>query len=191
VGERLDGPTAETFGTAARVQRRLRIGPRRAFLGEEGALATVPSPRARAAAVLLGLAAREGPHGGRVLVESAEHVDDLRAVERAARRDLSGVVGTLRSTACCFAPLIGGVTVALAGRLAAAGTGRFLQPLSVDALGVVVGSYVLLLAAILAAFAAALDRGLDRALLGYHVGVALLSAGSIYPVAALVAGALV
>lgn len=190
VGERLDGPTAEVFAAAARVQRRLRVGPRRAFLGDGGALAAVPSPRTRAAAALLGLAAGEGPHGGRVLVESAEHVEDLRDVERAARRDLSGLVGTLRSTACCFAPLVGGVTVALAGRLAAAGSGRFLEPLPVDALGAAVGGYVLLLAAILAAFAAALDRGFDRALLGYHVGVGLLSAGSVYPLAALAAAAL-
>jgi hypothetical protein len=188
--ERANGPAGEAFAAAAGVQRRLRTGVREAFLGEYGALADVPSPRAHAAAELLALAAREGPHGGHVLVELADHIDDLRGVEDETRRELAGLVSTLRNTACCFAPLVGGVTVALAGRLAAEATGRFLEPIAVEPLGAVVGVYVLLLAALLAGFAAALERGLDRARIGYHVGIALLAAGTIYPVAAGGAGLL-
>jgi len=181
---RVDGPAGDAFAGAGAVQRRIRVGVRDALLGEHGTLADVPSPRARAGAELLALAAREGAHGGRVLVELADHIDDLRSVEDETRRELAGLVSTLRNTACCFAPLVGGITVALAGRLTSDATGQFLHPVPVAPLGTVVGVYVLFLAALLAGFAAALERGLDRARIGYHVGIALLAAGTVYPVAA-------
>jgi hypothetical protein len=50
--------------------------------------------------------------------------------------------------------------------------------------------YVLALAAILTAVATGLDRGLDRALVGYRVGLALLSATPTYLVAFVGASAL-
>jgi len=181
---RVDGPAGDAFADAGAVQRRVRVGVHDALLGEHGTLADVPSPRARAGAELLPLAAREGPHGGRVLVELADHIEDLRSVEDETRRELAGLVSTLRNTACCFAPLVGGITVALAGRLTSDATGQFLHSVPVAPLGTVVGVYVLFLAALLAAFAAALERGLDRARIGYHVGIALLAAGTVYPVAA-------
>lgn len=192
----LDGPIADVLGDGARRQRQLGVGVEAAFLAEEGALATVPSPRTRAGAALLAHASREGAAGGRVLVALADHVDDLLAVERDARHELARLVGTLRTTACCFGPLIGGATVALAGRLdgfdglaavdpAAAATAAeagAVQP-PVATLGVAVGGYVLAMAAILSALAAVLDRGFDPALVGYHAGVALLSASLLFPVA--------
>jgi hypothetical protein len=103
----------------------------------------------------------------------ADHVDDLQRVEREARRELASVTGTLRNTAGVFGPLVGGATVALADGMA---TGTLGEPLPTAALGLAVGGYVLLLAAILAALATGLERGFDRALVGYRVGLALLSA---------------
>jgi len=200
----LPDATGDVFADAARVQRQLRVGTRTAFLGQYGALREVPSPRVRASVELLALAAREGPHGGRVLVEVADHLDDLLGVERDARRELAQVTGTLRSTALLFAPLVGGATVALADRMGRAGltgAGSSLGAagfhpatgagLSTAPLGIAVGAYVLALAAILTALAVGLDRGLDRATLGYHVGLALLSASLVYPVALLGTGLLV
>jgi len=190
VADALDGPTARVFADAARVQRQLRLGTREAFLGEHGALRWLPSPRVRAATELFARAAREGDRGGRVLVELADHLDELRAVERDARRSLSRVTGTLRSTATLFAPLVAGVTVTLAGRvgrLEVAGSGA-LPP---DALGLAVGGYVLWLAVLLPALAVGLERGLDRAAVAREVGVALASASVTYPAAAVAAGLLV
>jgi hypothetical protein len=186
----LDGATGEVFAEAARLQRTLGRGARSALLGDGGALDGVPSPRASAAATVMALAAREGTPGGRVLVELADHLDELRAAERDARDALSGIAGTLRSTACCFAPLIGGVTVSLAGRVTAEGA-RIGTPLPVDGLGLAVGGYVLLTAALLAALATALERGLDRQRAGYHAGVALLAAAATYATSAAAAGVLV
>jgi len=197
------GRTGDLFSTAAGVQRRLRTGVRRAFLGDHGALADVPSPRARATASLLAVAAAQGRPAGPTLVTLAEHLTELRRVEAAARRELAAITGTLQHTAAVFAPLVGGATVAMATRMAASGSaqsagealsgsgsapgGAVVPP---STLGVAVGAYVLALAAILTAVATGLDRGLDRSLVGYRVGVALLSATPTYLVAFLGASAL-
>ena len=188
------GRTSDLFATAAGVQRRLRVGVRRAFLGEYGALTDVPSPRARATASLLGVAAAQGRPAGPTLVTLADHLTELQRVEAEARRELAAITGTLRHTAAVFAPLVGGATVAMATRMAGAeATGSAAGPVSGPApgaavlppstLGVAVGVYVLALAAILTAVATGLDRGLDRALVGYRVGLALLSATPTYLVA--------
>ncbi|NHN58073.1 type II secretion system protein [Halorussus sp. JP-T4] len=167
------GRTGEILTEAAGVQRRLRVGVREAFLGEHGALADVPSPQGRSVAALLAVAAREGRPAGRAVVAMADHVDDLQRVEREARRELASVTGTLRNTAAVFGPLVGGATVALADGMAAGTLG---EPLPTAALGLAVGTYVLLLAAVLTTLATGLERGFDRALVGYRVGLALLAA---------------
>jgi hypothetical protein len=167
------GRTGEALAETAGLQRRLRVGVREAFLGEYGALADVPSSQARSVAALLALAAREGRPAGRAVVAMADHVDDLQRVEREARRELASVTGTLRNTAAVFGPLVGGATVALADGMAAGTLG---EPLPTAALGLAVGGYVLLMAAVLTALATGLERGFDRALVGYRVGLALLGA---------------
>lgn len=188
------GRTSHLFATAAGVQRRLRVGVRRAFLGDRGALADVPSPRTEATASLLAVAAAQGRPAGATLVTLADHLTELRRVEAEARRELAAITGTLRHTAAVFAPLVGGATVAMATQMAASeatlsGSGSLAGPapggavIPPSTLGVAVGAYVLALAAILTAVAAGLDRGLDRALVGYRVGLALLAATPTYLVA--------
>ncbi|HMB51128.1 MAG TPA: type II secretion system protein [Natronoarchaeum rubrum] len=185
-GARLDGATGAVLADAARRQRQLRIGVRASFLGDRGALADVPSPRARSTAALLALAAREGKPAGTAIVSMAGHLEELQSVEADARRELATITGTLRSTATIFGPLVAGVTVALSDRMAALGDGAEAVPTAV--LGPVVGFYVLALAVILTALAIGLERGLDRALVGYRVGGAVLSATCIYLAAFVAAG---
>jgi Flp pilus assembly protein TadB len=183
--------TAAVFADAARRQRQLKVGVREAFLGEHGALATVPSTRARSTATLLALAAREGRPAGGAVVAMADHLEELATVERETRHDIAQVTSTLANTAAVFGPLVAGATIALAdgmdisGRLAAAG-----GP-GTAVLGIAVGVYVLLLATILTALATGLSRGLDRALLGYRVGWALLAATATYVTAFFAASLLV
>jgi hypothetical protein len=188
----VDGATGEVLADAAGVRGRLRVGIGEAFLGEYGSLADVPSPRARGAAALLAVTANEGRPAGAAVVATADHLRDLRRVEREARRELASVTGTLANTAAFFAPLVAGATVAMAARmaeanlsLAAAGSAPSAAALSTttlstSALGLSVGAYVLALAALLTALATGLDRGLDRTLVGYRVGLALASATAAY-----------
>jgi len=192
VGSRMDDATGERFAEAARLQRQLRVDVRAAFLGEYGALADVPSPRARSTAALLALAAREGRPAGHAVVSMADHLDELRTLERDGRRELAAVTGTLKSTASTFAPLVAGATVALADGMSGARALDATAPaLDTGLLGLSIGWYVLLLAATLTALGVGLERGLDRALVGYRVGVALLSATTIYLLSVVVAGTLV
>lgn len=196
--EETGGATGEVFAAAARRGRTLRVGVEEAFLGRHGALATVPSPRARAAAGLLAVAAREGRPAGAAVVSMADHLEDLRTVEREARREVRRVTATLGNTAAVFAPLVGGATVALADRLAGTGLGTGMAgaagsagpagstgaaataTVPTPALGLAVGTYVLVLSVLLTALATGLERGLDRALVGYRAGLALVSATAVY-----------
>jgi Flp pilus assembly protein TadB len=184
VGETLSGATGDVFDAAARRMRRLRVGVGVAFLGDHGPLERVPSERTRAAVTLLVHAADAGPAGGRVLVDVAGLFDDLASLDRDVRREFAATTRTLRHTALVYAPLVAGVTVALAGRVSGLDGASALPP---GALALAVGGYVLWLAAVLPALAVGLDRGLDRALVGYHGGVALAAAATVYPVTAMAA----
>lgn len=180
--EELDGVCREVFLAAARRQRQLRVDVETAFRGEHGALAAVDSRRAESAARLLGVAARQGPPAGRALVETADHLEELGRVEREARRDLSRVTSTLGNTAAFFGPLVGGATVALADTVGTTDALEGSAPAAAD-LGLAVGAYVLLMAAILTALATGLSRGLDRVTVGYRVGAATTLATGTYLVA--------
>ncbi|WP_049971227.1 hypothetical protein [Haladaptatus cibarius] len=190
--DEIPGETGKLFVRADSIQRRLRVGVRESFLGNHGALADVPSPRARSAAALLALSAREGRPAGGAVLSMADHLDDLQQVEREARRELAQVTGTLRHTGSLFGPLVSGATVALAGGMGdvgATGTNAALAgTFPADVLGLAVGVYVLLLSAILTTLAVGLEHGLDRTLVGYRVGHALLSATGIYLAAFVLAG---
>jgi hypothetical protein len=212
--EEAPGATGAVLGDAVRVARGLRVDVHSAFLGDCGALGDVPSPRARGTARLLALAATEGRPAGETLVAAADQLDELRRIEREARRELASVTGTLANTAAVFAPLVGGATVALAGTMANHGGGAGSGPgppgsvsaastattgtaeatgsaaLAVADLGPAVFTYVILLAAVLTALSVGLERGLDAALVGYRVGLALLSATATFLAAVVGAGLL-
>jgi len=190
--DRVAGATGSILDGAASRQRRLGTTVTAAFRGDGGPLATLPSSRAEEMAALFGLAATEGQPAGDALIATAEHVEELRRVEREARRELRRVTDTLSNTAAVFAPLVGGATVALSARVAKTGTGAGAgfgaEPLPTAALGIAVGAYVLWLAAALTVLSTGLTRGLDRTLVGYRVGAALCLATAAYLTAYVGAG---
>ena len=177
----LVGPMADVFADASRLLEDLSTTVRGAFLGDHGALADVPSVRARSTAALLAEAAVEGPPAGSTVVAMADHLSELLAVEHEARRELATVTDTLRSTATIFGPGVAGATLALASGLSRRSAAGQAAPLPLDRLGMALGVYVLLLSAILAGLSVGLQYGLDRSILGYRVGQALLAATVVYP----------
>lgn len=204
----LPGETGAVLGDAAAVQRRLRVGVEAAFLGEHGALAELPSARLESAARLLAAAGREGRPAGRAVIDSADHLAELAAIEEEARRDLARVTGTLRHTGALFGPMVAGATVRLAEGMAArgidaggvaasggdpAGTPVAGEVAGIDpaGLGLAVGTYVLVLAVSLTALAVGLERGLDRSLVAYRAGGALVLSAITFATSYVVAGALV
>ncbi|AZH24960.1 type II secretion system protein [Haloplanus aerogenes] len=188
--DRVAGATGTMLDDAARRQRRLGVTVGEAFDGEHGTLATLPSSRAREVATLFDLAATEGRPAGEALVATAEHVEELRRVEREARRELSRITDTLTNTAAMFGPVVGGATVALSARVARTGTTAQFGggALPTAGLGLAVGAYVLWLSAALTILSTGLTRGLDRTLVGHRVGVALCLATVCYLAAYVGAG---
>lgn len=174
----LPGALGEVFTTATRRQRRLGVTIETAFTGANGALSTLPSDRVASAAALLALSAREGRPAGEALVAMSEHVETLDEVRTESRRAVGQVTSTLSNTAAVFAPLVGGATVALTDVMGAGGP--LGGGLAVDALGLAIGCYVLVLAVVLTALATGLTHGFDRSLLGYRVGLAVLAATTTY-----------
>lgn len=172
--------TGEVFADATRRQRQLKVGVREAFLGEHGALAHVPSTRTRSAVALLALAAREGRPAGGAVVTMADNLAELASVERDARHEIATVTSTLANTAAVFGPLVAGATVALAASMEFSGVLAASTGPAASGLGLAVGGYVLVLAALLATLSTGLSHGLDRALVGYRVGWALLAASATY-----------
>lgn len=191
-GAELSGETGALFADAAGVQRRLGTTLHEAFVGEFGALATVPSPRTRAAATLLSVAAVEGRPAGDTVVSLADQLRALARAEREGRRELAAVSGTLANTAAAFGPLVGGATVSLAARIAQVEAGPGVgMAFSVPGLGTVIGVYVLVMAVALTALSTGLESGLDRTRLGYRVGIALVLATTTFLVGVVVADLLV
>lgn len=190
--DRLDGPAQSFVERGVGRGQRLGLDVERAF---EGSLDSLPSDRASRVIPLLAVAARDGPPAGDALLRWGTHLERLDEVDREARRDVANVAGTLSNTAAVFGPLVAGVTVGLAGRLAtepatgALGGGTAASAsaatasatpataaLPVGGLGLVVGGYVVWSAGILPAIAVGLERGFDPSVVGRRVGRSLVLA---------------
>lgn len=190
VASSLDGPTGDALAAAARRRSALGITVETALAGEGAPFGPARGAGGRAADAVTAIVAAgaAGRPAGDALVAHADRLAALADAERAARRELATVTSTLRDTAALFGPLVGGATVALAGRLdglagigagvgaSAGGTAAAGTAVSVSLVGPVVGVYVLTLAATLTALATGLERGLDTTIVGYRVGLALVTA---------------
>jgi hypothetical protein len=181
-------PLSSVLAATVERQQTLGVDIETAFCGEHGTLSTLPSPRCRRAAVLLGAAADIGPPAGATIATMGDHLAELTEVERETRRRLSHVTGTLSNTAAFFGPLVGGATVAMAATM---GDGGPIRSVATASLGPVIGWYCLVLAVVLTALSTGLHRGLDRALVGYRAGLALCSATVVYCAAVVATGLLV
>ena len=130
---------------------------------------------------------------GMAIIKLAEHLKELQEVEANIKRSLYDVTSTMRSTAMIFAPLIGGVTLALSeviqkilinisketkllpeefnigGIMKQAGTSTT-QSIPPDVFLLVVGVYMVILVIILARFAGGIEYGGDRPQLMYDIG---------------------
>lgn len=181
-------PLASVLAETVERQQTLGTDIESAFRGEYGSLDTLPSPRLRRTAVLLGAAADIGPPAGETIATMGRHLSELADVERTTQRDLTQVTGTLSNTAALFGPLVGGATVAMSATM---GTRGPIEAVSTAALGPVVGWYCLVLAVVLTALSTGLHSGLDRARVGYRSGLALCAATATYFAAVVATGLLV
>lgn len=173
VPDSVGGAAGSVAERAVQAQETAGLGVEASLVGSHGALAAVPGRRAASAGALLAVAADVGRPAGPTLEAAADHLSELRAVEREARRDLAQVTATLGNTAAVFGPLVAGATVSMAAGMEARALGGGVETAT---LGPAVGAYALVLAAVLVTLSTGLERGLDPALVGRRVGWALLAA---------------
>lgn len=186
----LSGPIGDLLADAVRRQQTLAVGMREALLGDHGALAEIPSQRTHNLASLLALSGQEGQPAGHAIVAMADHLDDLQRVERDAAHELRQVTTTLTNTGSIFGPLVAGATVALADGMDTMEASDEVATIATSELGLAVGSYVLILAAVLVVLSVALRHGLDRPAIGYRVGISVTVATITFAGSYLLAGAL-
>ncbi len=130
---------------------------------------------------------------GVAIIKLADHLKELQEVEDNIKRSLYDVTSTMRATAMIFAPLIGGVTLALSeviqkilqniakeaqllpdefnfgGMMTEAGTGMT-QSVPPDIFLLVIGLYMVILVIILTRFAGGIEYGGDKPQFMYDLG---------------------
>jgi len=130
---------------------------------------------------------------GVAIIKLADHLKELQEVEDNIKRSLYDVTSTMRATAMIFAPLIGGVTLALSeviqkilqniakeaqllpeefnfgGMMIEAGTGMT-QSVPPDIFLLVIGLYMIILVIILTRFAGGIEYGGDKPQFMYDLG---------------------
>lgn len=132
---------------------------------------------------------------GVAIVKLADHMTDLQEVERRIKDSLSEMTSTMKSTACIFAPLIAGVTIALSEVIAkilqnVAHSISRLPPnvipgpaqispegleLSIDpnTFMLAIGIYLILITTILTRFSTAIEHGGDKSQMMYELSRSL------------------
>ena len=132
---------------------------------------------------------------GASLIKLADHLKELGAVEERIRQSLYDVTSTMRSTAAIFAPLIAGITLALAevitkilGQVAERMNRvpadlsqmpvefeqeAFSQSISPDHFLFAIGIYIIMISIILTRFAGSVEYGGDKSQLKYDLACML------------------
>jgi hypothetical protein len=132
---------------------------------------------------------------GASLIKLADHLKELSEVEERIKSSLYDVTSTMRSTAVIFAPLIAGITLALAevitkilgqvaervnrvpadlsGMPVEMGQGSFSQSISPDHFLLSIGIYIIFISAVLTRFAGSIEYGGDREQLKYDLACML------------------
>ncbi len=130
---------------------------------------------------------------GMAIIKLADHLKELQEVETNIKRSLYDVTSTMKSTAMIFAPLIGGVTLALSeviqkilititkesvllpeefnigNIMKQAGTG-ITQTVHPDMFLLIIGIYMIILVAILTRFTCGIEHGGDKPQFMYDLG---------------------
>jgi Flp pilus assembly protein TadB len=166
------------------------------FDGDFGAFRHIYSERIRNTMLLFTESVQKNHEAaGASIIKLADHLKELSEVEERIKSSLYDVTSTMRSTAVIFAPLIAGITLALAevitkiltqvgermdrvpgdlsGMPVEIGQGAFSQSISPDHFLLAIGVYVALISAILTLFAGSVEYGGDRSQLKYDLACML------------------
>ena len=168
-----------------------RTSPSEALFGREGALAGFPSEYVSASLkTIVELVRKDVSGAGRTIVAVSDHMRDLRRVDSEVASRLRPVTDMMRSTATLFAPIILGITsalylvvVRLAPSLPISSSAAMSAPLPVGTFTLVLGGFVLAIAAATMHFTSRLTGGDDPIEGRYQAARALPIAVGVFSVA--------
>lgn len=187
---------AAIFSSIAYNFAAMRTTMKEALFDEEfGALKEVYSDRILATMKLfIESVQKSNEAAGIALVKLADHLKELQAVEEKIKRALYTMTSMMRTTAVIFAPLIGGVTLALAQVVAKllasivqempslpSESKKFLpmvpkfteMSIAPEHFVLIIGIYLVLLTFILIRFIAGIEHGDDKAQFMFDLGIAM------------------
>ena len=198
--------TASSLGDeplAALLQRALahitlkRTSASEALFGREGALTGFPSENVSASLkTIIALVRKDVTGAGRTIVAVSDHLRDLRKVDREVASRLRPVTDMMRSTALLFAPVILGITSALylvVARLAPSlpFSSAAAAPIPAGTFALVLGIFVMSIAAATMHFTARLSHGDDPVEGRYQAARALPVAIGVFTVASIIGQAVI
>jgi len=187
------GEICEVFGRASANIRIGGLGLRAALFDEErGALKHVYSRTVKSTfRMLVDVVQRSTRAAGDAILRIARHLKELQRVEADVRRSLGEIVSSMRSVALFFAPLIAAVTSRMQGVLTkTAAGGAFLGggAVSPSLFLLVLGIYVVMLAAILISYSTEIEVGNDALAKCAAIARGLPLALAVFTIGAIVGG---
>jgi Flp pilus assembly protein TadB len=174
-----------------------RTSATEALFGREGALTGFPSENVSASLKTVVKMVRKDVSGaGRTIVAVSDHLRDLRKVDREVASRLRPVTDMMRSTALLFAPVILGITSALylvVARLAPSlpFSTDVAAPMASGTFALVLGIFVMAIAAATMHFTSRLSHGDDRVEGRFQAARALPVAICVFSLASIVGQAVI
>ncbi len=176
-----------------------RTSATEALFGRGGALAGLPSENVSASLkTVIEMVRKDQSGAGRAIVAVSDHLRDLRRVDREVSSRLRPVTEMMRSTATIFAPVILGITTALylvvarlAPSLPTSSGALVAAPMPAAGFALVLGAFVLAIAAATMHFTANLSHGDDAIEGRYQAARALPVAVAVFTVASVVGQAVI
>lgn len=179
------------------------------FDEEFGAFKDIYSDRIRSTMLLFAESVHKSHDAaGVAIIKLADHLKELQEVELNIKRSLYDMTSTMRSTAAIFAPLIGGVTIALSEVIqkvlqdvahgvshiapnmipgpAQIGPENLDQSIPPDLFMLAIGIYLMLITIILTRFSGTIEYGGDKPQLLYDIGQMLPVSMIVFTVSAIV-----
>ncbi|MFH1821166.1 MAG: type II secretion system F family protein [Methanobacteriota archaeon] len=165
------------------------------FDDARGALKSVNSNMIKGTLKLLvDLIERSTRVAGEAILQTAEHLRELKGVEAETRRSMGEVVTSMRSVALFFAPLVTSVAARLQGLLSSktAVFGFFnSSEISPPAFLLVLGVYIVILTAILINYSVGIELGDDRLAKRVSIASALPVALGVFTAGAILGGQMI
>ncbi len=192
-----DEPLADLLRRALTYMTLKRTSTTEALFGREGALTGFPSENVSASLKTIVEMVRKDVGGaGRTIVAVSDHLRDLRKVDREVSSRLRPVTDMMRSTALLFAPVILGITSALylvvaqlAPSLPFSSTAAAPMPAGIFAM--VLGIFVMAVAAATMQFTSRLSYGDDPLEGRYQTARALPVAIGVYTISSIIGHAVI